>query len=439
MKSWIKQFGSEDWIIVFAAAVVLLLAAFFPGLMPTMPTLDPAQFGDSQYWLTTGLSAGYLFLFVYVLVIVTSAVLRKPMNGGNWYKIFFSLLIIFILTFCAQLIAAIPWCKKLGFEPVFFAVILGLIISNCFKVPEWMKPAIQSEFYIKIGIVCLGSTILFGEVMKSGAFGLVQAVLVVTCVWSFAYWVCKKMKVDPETGTMISSAVSICGVSAAIATCGVINADSKKLSSVVSMVLIASVPMMYLLPWLANIMHMSPELAGAWIGGTIDTTGAVAAAGSLVKDTTGANPDAGLVAAQTAIIVKSSQNVLIGVAAFIISLVWNRRLGAAGGEKPSAAMIWDRFPKFVIGFIVASLVFSLIAPNHGDYVKEVTGVTKNLQSSFFSIAFVCIGLETRFKEIFGKENRNTVWAFLIAQTVNIFITLIIAFCIFGLIKPALMH
>ncbi|MCD8207651.1 MAG: YeiH family protein [Bacteroidales bacterium] len=425
MKSWIKQFGSEDWIIVFAAAVVLLLAAFFPHVMPTMPS----KLSSASDWL----SAGYLFIFVYVLVMVTSAVLHKPLKG-----VFFSLLVVFALTLCAQLVASIPACKKLGFEAVFFAVIFGLIISNCFKIPEWMKPAIQSEFYIKIGIVCLGSTILFGEVMKSGAFGLVQAVLVVTCVWSFAFWVCRKMKVDPEMGTMISSAVSICGVSAAIATCGVINGDSKKLSSVVSMVLIASVPMMYLLPWIANLTHMNPELAGAWIGGTIDTTGAVAAAGALVKDTTGMNPDAGQIAGTTAVIVKSSQNVLLGIAAFIISLMWNRRMGAAGGQKPSAAMIWDRFPKFVVGFIVASLVFSLIAPGHEAYVKEVTGVTKNLQSSFFSLAFVCIGLETRFKELFGRENRNTLWAFLIAQTVNIFITLVIASVIFGWLKPAIM-
>ncbi len=421
MKKWLKQFGTEDWIIVFAGAVVLLLAAIFPNWMPSMPkTLKTAS-----DWLSTG----YMFLFVLVLTMVTSAALGKSLKG-----IVPSLLVIFALTVCSQLLANIPAIKELGFESVFFAVILGLIISNFLKVPEWLRPAIQSEFYIKIGIICLGSTILFGDVMKSGAYGLAQSLIVVFTVWYFAFWVAKRMKVDPEMGTMLSSAVSICGVSAAIATCGVIQGDNKKLSYVVSLVLIVAVPMMYLLPWLANLMNLSPEVAGAWIGGTIDTTGAVGAAGSMVKDAT--NPDAATTAANTAIIVKSSQNVLLGVAAFIISLMWTRQ-GKNLDQRPSARVIWDRFPKFVVGFILASLVFSIIAAVDADYVKGVKAVTKGFQNTLFSLAFVCIGLETRFKDIFGKENRRPLGAFLIAQTFNIIVTLIVAFVIFGLIKPAI--
>lgn len=421
MKKWLKQFSSEDWIIVFAGVVILALACIFPHWMPEMPkTL--ASVSD---WL----SAGYMFLFVYVLTVVTSAVLGRPLG-----MIFPSLLVIFGLTVCAQLIANIPAVKELGFESVFFAVILGLIISNLFKVPEWLKAAVQSEFYIKIGIICLGSTILIGEVMKSGAYGLAQSLIVVFSVWYFSFWVARKMKVDPEMGTMLSSAVSICGVSAAIATCGVIHGDNRKLSYVVSLVLIVAVPMMYLLPWIANLIGLGPEVAGAWIGGTIDTTGAVGAAGSMVRDVTGADPDAATTAANTAIIVKSSQNVLLGLAAFIISLMWTRQ-GKNAEERPSARVIWDRFPKFVVGFILASLAFSLIAFFDLDMVKEVKGVTKGFQNTLFSIAFVCIGLETRFKEIFGKENRKPLYTFLIAQTFNIIVTLVVACVIFGLVKP----
>ena len=397
MKKWLKQFSSEDWIIVFAGVVILALACIFPHWMPEMPkTL--ASVSD---WL----SAGYMFLFVYVLTVVTSAVLGRPLG-----MIFPSLLVIFGLTVCAQL------------------------ISNLFRVPEWLKAAVQSEFYIKIGIICLGSTILIGEVMKSGAYGLAQSLIVVFSVWYFSFWVARKMKVDPEMGTMLSSAVSICGVSAAIATCGVIHGDNRKLSYVVSLVLIVAVPMMYLLPWIANLIGLGPEVAGAWIGGTIDTTGAVGAAGSMVRDVTGADPDAATTAANTAIIVKSSQNVLLGLAAFIISLMWTRQ-GKNAEERPSARVIWDRFPKFVVGFILASLAFSLIAFFDPDMVKEVKGVTKGFQNTLFSIAFVCIGLETRFKEIFGKENRKPLYTFLIAQTFNIIVTLVGACVIFGLVKP----
>mgnify|MGYP003375751911 CR=1 FL=1 len=378
MKKWIKQFASEDWIIVFAGAIVLALAVISPDVMPSMPkTLNTAA-----DWL----SAGYMFLFVLLLTYVTSAAMRRPLK---W--IFPSLLVIFSLTLAAQLIASIPVVKEYGFESVFFAVILGLVLSNFFKLPEWLKSAVQSEFYIKIGIICLGSTILFGEVMKSGAYGLAQALIVVFTVWYFAFWLGRRMKIDPEMGTMVSSAVSICGVSAAIATCGVIKGDNKKLSYVISLVLIIAIPMMYLLPWLANIT-----------------------------------------AAKTAVIVKSSQNVLLGVAAFVISLMWSYQ-GKNHNDKPTLGVIWDRFPKFVVGFVLASLVFSFCMDTQT--AKTIGAVTKGFQNTLFSVAFVCIGLETRFKEIFSKENRVPLKVFLIAQGFNIIVTLLVAWLIFGIVKP----
>ena len=412
MKSWIKQFASEDWIIVFVGAVVLALACIFPDAMPSMPK----KLLSGADWI----NAGYMFAFVLLMTYVTLGALRKPVKGT-----FLSLLFIFAVTLLAQLTANIPIIKEWGFESVFFAVIYGLILNNCFTLPEWLKRAVNSEFYIKVGIICLGSTILFGEMMKSGAYGLAQSLIVVFTVWYFCFWVGKKMNVDPEMGTMLSSAVSICGVSAAIATCGVIKGDNKKLSYVVSLVLIIAIPMMYLLPWLADVMNLSPEVAGAWIGGTIDTTGAVAAAGSLIEDPA---------AEQTAIIVKSSQNVLLGLAAFFISMMWAYR-GTNAETRPTAGLIWERFPKFVIGMILASLVFSFIL--EPETAKTVGKVTKGFQNTLFSIAFVCIGLETRLKDIFGKENRVPLKVFLTAQTFNIFVTLVISYIIFGMIKPAL--
>lgn len=411
MKQWIKNLKTEDWVIVFAGAVILALCLIFPSFMGNLKMPKTLETGAS--WL----HAGYMFLFVLILTYITSLVLKKPIKG-----VFFSLLLIFVLALAAQLVSNIPIIKKYGLEPVFFSVIFGLIISNCFKVPSWMKPAIQSEFFIKIGIICLGSTILFGEVMKSGAYGLAQALIVVFTVWYFAFWISRKYKVDPEMGTMLSSAVSICGVSAAIATCGVIKGDSKKLSYIISLVLVIAIPMMYLMPWLANLLGLSEEVAGAWMGGTIDTTGAVAASGTLLGET----------AAQTAIIVKSSQNVLLGIAAFFISLFWSYK-GDKTHEKPTARVIWDRFPKFVVGFILASLVFSFCFDT--ETAKAVGKITKGFSTTLFSIAFVCIGLETRFKEIFKKENRKVLWAFLTAQGFNIIVTLIVAYLMFGVLKP----
>ena len=174
MKKLIATLKNEDWVIVYAGTIVLLLATLFPDAMPSMPK----ELGSTDAWL----KAATMFAAILGLTYLCQAVLRRKMVG-----IFLSLLVIFVLSLGAQVVANIPIIKEWGLESVFFSVIFGLIVSNCFRVPEWLKPAIQSEFYIKIGIVCLGSTILFGEVMKSGVFGLAQALIVVFTVWYFAF------------------------------------------------------------------------------------------------------------------------------------------------------------------------------------------------------------------------------------------------------------
>src|SRR5690606_18536210 len=148
---------------------------------------------------------------------------------------------------------------------------------NFFTLPTWFKEALSTELYVKIGLVLLGTTVIFGDILKAGALGLVQALVVVLSVWYFAFWLCKKLKIDEEMSMMLSSAVSICGVSAAIATSGAIKGDPKKLSYVVSLVLITAVPMMIFMPYIAEWMGLSQEVTGAWLGGSIDTTGAVVA------------------------------------------------------------------------------------------------------------------------------------------------------------------
>ena len=123
-----------------------------------------------------------LFGIVLAVLYAGCAVMRRPLRG-----MLPSLVAVFALSLLAQVVAKIPVVKAYGFESVFFSVIFGLAVRNLWHVPQWMKPAIQGEFFIKIGVVCLGATILFSDVMKSGIFGLVQACLVVAVVWMFAF------------------------------------------------------------------------------------------------------------------------------------------------------------------------------------------------------------------------------------------------------------
>lgn len=338
---------------------------------------------------------------------------------GNKIRMFaLGFIFIFAIAYLSQYISSISGIKKIGLESVFFSVAIGLIIRNSIGLPKWVEPAAKSEFYIKAGLVILGSSILFGEIVKAGAYGMIQALIVVISVWYFTFWLAKKLGVDQEMGIMLSSAVSICGVSAAIATCGAIKGDNKKLSFVISIVLVVAIPMMYIMPFLSQLMGLSQEVAGAWLGGTIDTTGAVVASGKFL----------GEIAESQSVIIKSAQNVLLGVAAFAISIYWSIK-GTKNDIRPSASVLWERFPKFVLGFIAASIVFSFLLDI--DTAKSLSGSARGLRETLFSIAFVSIGLETDFKKVFGKENRLYTLTFLIAQMFNVIITLIVALLLFG--------
>ena len=426
MKNFFEKLRVEDWVVVWVSIPLLLLAALVPADLPSVP----ATLVGEVAWYNIGL----LFAIVLVVLYVGCLLLRRPLKG-----LLPSLVVVFAVSLLAQVVAKIPAVSYYGFESVFFSVLFGLVIRNVWRVPAWMKPAIQGEFFIKIGVVCLGATILFSDVMKSGVFGLVQACLVVAVVWFFAFRFSRRMKVDERSAMILASGLSICGVSASITAARVVGGDDRKLSYIVSLVLIVVVPMIYLMPWLAHAIlphifddpHVVQEVAGAWIGGTIDTTSGVAASSMIV----------GEVANQHAVIIKAAQNVLIGVVAFFIALYLSTR-GEKGGQAPSLGIVWEKFPKFILGFVAASLVFSLCQSNglftlgaKGKLLEP--GVAKMFSTVFFSLAFVCIGLDTRLKDIVSKENRNVLRSFLVAQTFNIVVTFVIACLLFGLLKPAL--
>lgn len=407
MKNFWTGFRNEDWMATIMGLLMVAAVIVAPDYIPKFPkTLST---GDS--WL----AVGGLFLFTAVFSAAGIRLIGDRLRG-----FLLSLATIFALSVLCQYVSTIPVIKTAGLESVFFSVIVGLVIRNTVGLPKWLAPAVRSEYYIKMGLILLGTSVLFGEIMKAGALGMLQAIVVVITVWYFTFWLAKKLKVGSEMGVMLASAVSICGVSAAIATCGAIKGDNKKLSFVVSIVLVVAIPMMYLMPLLAKWMGLSQEVAGAWMGGTIDTTGAVVASGKFLGET----------AETYSVIIKSSQNVLLGIAAFAISIYWSLR-GTNQTEKPTTRVIWDRFPKFVVGFLVASLVFSFLIPM--EQAKELGSLAKGLREAMFSLAFVCIGLETDFRFIFKKENKKNITTFLTAQGVNIIVTLVMAWLLFGLL------
>lgn len=409
---------SEDWVVVILGLAIIALALF--GVIVPKPSFT---WSDSETLQNTVLSQknliamGAQFVVVYAAAILGALLLKK-----NLKALLIVFPIVYLLTLFALVLVGNAVVKDYNLEAVIFSLAIGLIISNCFKLPTWFKEALSTELYVKVGLVLLGTTVIFGDILKAGSLGLIQALLVVVSVWYFAYWVCRKLKIDKEMSLMLSSAVSICGVSAAIATSGAIKGDTKKLSYVISLVLITAIPMMIFMPYIAQWLNLSQEVTGAWLGGSIDTTGAVVASGSLVGEE----------ALKISTIVKFSQNVLLGIAAFFISIYWTYSKSVddeTKKEKPTLKLIWERFPKFVVGFVFVSLLFSfVVSPETNNQIKDSL---KSLQGLWFALAFTSIGLETNFKDLFKQDNKKPLYAFIVAQTFNIVVTLIIALALFN--------
>lgn len=391
----LKSLRTEDWVATIIGAVILVLVVIAPSIM----------------WNK-----------IYMSIIIALLAYLGYLFMGNKDKgqFFISFAFIYVLAQLASYLSSLASIKTIGLESVFFAVLIGLVIRNTVGLPKLLESAVRSEYYIKAGLVILGSSILFKEIMRAGALGMVQALIVVLAVWYFSFWIATKaFKIDKEMSMLLSSSVSICGVSAAIATSGAIKGDPKKLSFVISLVLIVAIPMMYLLPYLAGLMGLTQEVAGAWLGGTIDTTAAVVASGKFIGET----------AEQYSVIIKSAQNVLLGVAAFVISIYWSYK-GTNNEIRPTGRVLWDRFPKFVLGFLVASLIFSFAFDMETG--KELSRIAnRGSRELLFSLAFICIGLETDFRYIFKKENSKYIWSFLTAQTFNVIITLVVAWLLFS--------
>lgn len=424
-KKTFLQSLTEDWWAVILGTIIIATVLYLikNGTVISLPAF---KWATSEDLLGKILSASNLLLIVEMgAVFLALASIAIGLSGGNVARFAGGFALIYFLAIVSFIIGGNKSVSYFGLEYVVFALLIGIALGNLIKLPFWLKEAVRSEFYIKTGLVILGTTILSADLIKAGLPGIIQAVIVVTVVWFFSMWLSRKLKVDDEFGVILASAVSICGVSAAIVAAGAINGDKRKLSYVTTLVLIMAIPMMIILPWAVKYFHIPEVIGGAWLGGTLDTTATVTAAGDLV----------GPVAVKAGVIAKFSQNVFIGVAAFFIAIWWayKKPKGDDGvplkAERPGLKIVWERFPKFVLGFVAASLVFSfLLSPTTA---KSVGPTLNGLRTVWFSIAFISIGMEAKFSSLVKLQGGKPAFTFVTAQIFNIFWTLLWSYILFG--------
>jgi uncharacterized integral membrane protein (TIGR00698 family) len=405
---------TEDWLAVFVGAA--LIALVLAGVRPAMPRF---AWGTPDTPVAQLVAADNIARTVQTVLLVLGPVIAgAAVLRANMPAFVPGALLLYVLGWLSQAMAGYVGAAGWGLEYVIFALAIGLVINHTVGVPNWLREGLRTEYYIKTGLVVLGATILFDEIVGAGMLGIMQALIVVLSVWAFAFWLARRLHVDDEMATMLASAVSICGVSAAIATCGAIQGDKKKLSYVTSLVLLVAMPMMVLMPLAAKAMGMSSVVAGAWLGGTLDTSAAVVAAGELL----------GNAGRNAAVVVKLSQNALIGFAAFFLTIWWAMR-HEGGKHGASVSLIWDRFPKFVFGFLLASLLFSFVLTD--GTVTATRGLVNDIRTVLFAMAFVSIGLETSLASVVSTGGGRPAAAFLGSQAFNVIVTLIAAYIFFG--------
>ncbi len=309
-----------------------------------------------------------------------------------------------------------------------YAIALGLIgnaVLTKLALRDALSKGFRTEFFIKTGLVLLGASINLKVLVTAAGPAIIQALLLISIVFGFTWWLGGRLGLDDKLRALLASAVSICGVSAAIAAAGAVQAKREQLAYAASLVIAFALPSIFLLPWLSDVLGLSDEVAGAWIGGNIDTTAAVAASGAI----------AGENALQIATIVKTTQNALIGVVAIALTAYFALKVerGAAPENGsvavPSVLQFWERFPKFVLGFIAASVIGTLYLQWVSDGKAEIATVNE-MRTWFLIFAFVSIGLEFSLNGL-REAGWRPIALFASATVVNIVVALGLAVVLFG--------
>jgi len=362
--------------------------------------------------------------------MTTSVKQEKATNSGT-VNFLIGLVIVVVLAFLAR------WFKGLvyGIDDLFgwgvpgkvlefplWAALLGLIFNPILKginVYDSVKSGFRTELFLKIGLVLLGAGISFKVIVTAAAGAILQGVIMVTSVYFFSWWLGGKFGLADSLRAVMSTAVSICGVSAAIAAAGSVLAKKEEITYITALVIITALPLMVITPLIAGAMNMPEPVAGAWFGGNVDTTAAVVGAGTIYGET----------AQKIASIVKQTQNALIGVVAFLLALYFTTVVEGKK-EKPSASIIWQRFPKFVLGFIITSLIFTF-----GWIAADPSAAIKAMKDWAFCLAFVCMGLELSASG-FKKMGWAPVVVYLIVTVFNTVLALGVSWLIFGWLFPA---
>ncbi len=269
-------------------------------------------------------------------------------------------------------------------EYVLWAIVLGLVISNTVGVPEIFRAGVATyEFWLKAGIVLLGARFLLGDVLKLGGVSLALVAIELAVAITFMTFLGRAFGLRPKLTSLLAVGSAVCGVSAIIATQGAIEADEEDSSFAIAAILALGALSLFTFPLIGHALHLSDHAYGLWAGLAVDNTAEATAAGALYSDAAG----------KLAVLAKTTRNAMIGFVVLAYAIYWASR-GQAKTVKNKAAFLWQKFPKFVLGFLLISVLAT-----YAFFSKEQITALANLSRWAFLLTFAGVGLRTNFREM----------------------------------------
>jgi len=471
---------SEDWLsvwiglLVFVLSFGLLAGTDVLGWVVTTSVwtdLGKALAPATKAYASLGGVGSLIATFVAMLVVMTVGAMA--LKADVW-KFALGFTAVFWLSYLAWIIGSwahfavntpadmqkfgIGWSLKLTAEGGFVvALLVGLFIGNFMPgLVEWMKEAVRPELYIKTAIVILGGFLGITAAEKLSLatslmfLGLAAIVVAYLIFWAVVYLVARTwFRFSREWAAPLASGISICGVSAAIATGGAIRARPMIPIMVSSLVVIFAVVELLILPFLADVfLANEPMVAGAWMGLSVKTDGAAVASGAIAESLILATAAAKGIVYQkgwilgTAATVKVFIDIFIGVWAFVLAYIWTTHIEVRAGDRARAGEIWERFPKFVIGYVVTFVLVLVMAlgaePELMGKIKASMGEANVFRGIFFVMTFFTIGVMSNFKKLWEEGIGKLAAVYLLCLFgFVIWVGLLISFLFFAGIKPPL--
>jgi uncharacterized integral membrane protein (TIGR00698 family) len=438
---WGELWRKEDWWAIWLGLGLVLAGylLFVNGSSLRWIAVTPAKWANGAQLLAHFQDnvARYVAQFVLWLVTFTIALTALGHRARDFVPAFVFLYLVSVAIF---VIGQWDQANTYNLEPPLVALVLGLVLSNLVGLPRWLDAGFRVEFYVKTGIVLLGATLPFTLIVWAGPVAILQASIVSIVTFLVIYWVAVRLGLDRRLAATLGAGGAVCGVSAAIAIAGAVGARREDAPVAITLVIVWAIVMIFALPFASAVLHLPAGVGGAWIGTSEFADAAGFAAAQAYGALAGQNGIAGT--ADQAVFAFTlmkvvGRDVWIGIWAFVLAIVattrWER---TATGGRPDIAQIWWRFPKFVIGFIIASLIVTAATSGYSlaDFNKTVNPALvaplKDLRSWAFIFCFFSIGLTTRFREL-ANSGAKPFLAFSAGVVVNVVLGFVLSAYVFA--------